>query len=92
MKTIRRNIMLQELDIRTMPNGMKRIFSIKFLTSDGKVYFFPQAFAGGAGRMNMKLARVRGIQPCDCKGTPEGHRYPVGIDRILEYNKMKVVL
>ena len=32
METIRRNQVLDELDIRTLPDGRKRIFSIKFVT------------------------------------------------------------
>ena len=43
METIRRNQVLDELDIRTLPDGRKRIFSIKFVTAEGKLVFFPQA-------------------------------------------------
>lgn len=92
MKQIRRNLMLADMDIRTNKDGTRRIFSIKFITGEGKMYFIPQAYVCGAGKMNMKQYRLRGIQPCDCKGNPEGHLYPVNIDRILEYNKMKVIL
>lgn len=91
METILRNDMLQELDIRTSPDGRKRIFSIKFVTSEGKLVFFPQAYACGAGRMNNKAYRVRGIQPCDCKGNPELHVYPVNINSIIAYNGKQVV-
>ena len=85
--------MLDELDIRTLPDGRKRIFSIKFVTAGGKLVFFPQAYACGAGRMNNKVYRVRGIQACDCKGAPEPgiHVYPVRIFNITMYNGMKVV-
>lgn len=91
MDTIKRNQVLDELDIRTLPDGRKRIFSIKFVTKEGKLIFLPQAYACGAGRMNNKRFRVRGIQPCDCKGNPEYHPYPVCIDSILQYNGKKVV-
>ena len=37
METITRQQMLDELDIRTRPDGRKRIFSIKFVTADGKL-------------------------------------------------------
>ena len=83
--------MLNELDIRTNPNGSRRIFSIKFVTKEGKLIFVPQAYACGAGKMNNKQYRVRGIQPCDCKGNPESHVYPVGIFNIIQYNSMRVV-
>jgi len=89
---IRRNAMLADMDVRTNPDGTRRLFSIKFVTQEGKLYFIPQAFARGAGKMNMNDWRLRGIQPCDCKGFPEGHPYPVLIDNILEYNKYKVIL
>ena len=83
--------MLNELDIRTNPNGSRRIFSIKFVTKAGKLIFVPQAFACGAGKMDNKQFRVRGIQPCDCKGNPESHVYPVRIFNIIQYNSMRVV-
>lgn len=89
---IRRNLMLADMDIRFNPDGSRRIFSIKFSTMEGKLYFIPQAYACGAGKMNMKEYQLRGIQPCDCKGNKEGHVYPVNIDNIQEYNKMKVRL
>ncbi len=84
--------MLADLDIRFTKDGRRRIFSIKFVTKAGKLYFVPQAYCCGAGKMNMKAYRLRGVQPCDCNGNPEGHVYPVNIDTILEYNKMKVIL
>lgn len=91
MKIIKRNLVLDELDIRTNPDGTKRIFSIKFVTAKGKLIFVPQAYACGAGKMNNKQYRVRGIQPCDCSGNPESHVYPVRIDNIISYNAQRVV-
>lgn len=91
MKTIRRNLALSDMDIRFDESGKRRIFSIKFVSKEGKLYFIPQAYACGAGRMNNKEYQLRGIQPCNCKAEPEGHPYPVNIDLILEYNKQKIV-
>lgn len=91
MKTITRNQLLDELDIRTLPDGRKRIFSVKFVTKEGKLIFIPQAYACGAGRMDNKQHRLRGIQPCDCKGNPELHVYPVRIDNFISYNGKRVV-
>lgn len=91
MKTIKRRLALADMDIRRDSKGRRRIFSIKFVAASGKLYFVPQAYACGAGKMNMKENRLRGIQPCDCQGNPEGHVYPVNIDLILEYNRMKIV-
>ena len=64
--------MLDELDARTLPKG--------------KLHFFPQVYVTGAKGMNMKKMRYRGIQPCDCKGNPEEHVFPVKITNILELN------
>ncbi len=84
---ITRTEVLAEMDIREKPDGTKRFFSMKFVGfKNGKIYFIPKAYACGAGKMNMKQMRKRGIQPCDCNGNPEGHIYPVDIDLILEYN------
>ena len=82
---------LADMDNRRDEYGNRRVFSIKFVSKEGKVYFIPQAYACGSGRMHMKEYQLRGVQPCDCKGAPEGHPYPVDIDLILEYNKMKIV-
>lgn len=54
METIRRNLALADMDIRRDERGNRRVFSIKFVSKEGKVYFIPQAYACGAGRMNMK--------------------------------------
>lgn len=80
------------MDIRFNPDGKRRIISLKFVTKEGKLYFIPQCYCCGAGKMHMKDYRVRGIQPCDCNGVPDGHIYPVSIDNVLEYNRMKVIL
>ncbi len=88
---IRRNLMLRELDIKLLPDGSKHIFSIKFVDKEGKLRFVPEAYACGL-RMDMNSHRVRGIQPCCSSGRAEGHPIPVGIDRILQYNLMEVIL
>lgn len=85
-KTISRREMLADMDIRTYPDGRRRIVSVKYVQGDGKIRFFPQATVGGAGRMNNKKFRVRGFTPCDCKGQPEDHVHPVSIFNIIEYN------
>lgn len=60
METIRRNLALADMDIRRDERGNRRVFSIKFVSKEGKVYFIPQAYACGAGRMNMKEYQLRG--------------------------------
>lgn len=82
--------MLAELDIRNDNWGNKKIFSCKFVDTEGKLYYVPQAYACGCGRMNMKAMRYRGVQPCDCKANPEGHVIPVKITNFIEYNGYKI--
>lgn len=48
METIRRNLALADMDIRRDERGNRRVFSIKFVSKEGKVYFIPQAYACGA--------------------------------------------
>ncbi len=88
---IRRNLMLKEMDIRWLPNGKRNIISIKFVDKEGNLRYIPQAYVCGLP-YNVKETRQRGIQPCDCKGNKEGHVYPAGIDSILMYNNMEVML
>lgn len=88
---IRRNMMLKELDIKWLPNGNRMIFNIKFVDKSGKVRFFPLAVCRGL-RYNMSIARQRGVQPCKENGDLLDHVYPVGIDNIIQYNGMEVIL
>lgn len=90
-ETVRRSQVLDELDIRVLPDGRKRVFSIKFVTKEGKLYYFPRAFSCGAGRMDQREYRMVGIRPCDCQGNPEGHVTPVVIDNILQFDGRRVV-
>lgn len=84
--------MLEIMSIRETPSGTKNIFSIKFVDKKGVLRFFPNAIATGAGKMDNYEYRLRGIQPTCPSGNPEGHVYPVGIDRIVEFNGMRVIL
>ena len=88
---IRRNMVLKEFDIKWLPNGRRRLFSIKFVDKKGQVRFFPIACCRGL-RYDMSEHRQRAIQPCDEKGEPIDHVYPVGIDAITQYNQMEVIL
>lgn len=91
VKHIRRNMMLKEIDIKWLPGGVRNIFSIKFVTKKGELHYFPNAYATGL-RYSVKDARQRGIQECDERGKLIGHVYPVGIDAILMFNQMEVIL
>jgi len=84
-------MVLKELDIRWLPNGNRNIFSMKYVKKSGEIRFIPQAYACGLP-YDMRSNRQRGLQPCDCGGNKEGHVLPVGIDRIIMYNNMEVIL
>ena len=83
---ITRSEMLADMDIRTLPDGRSRVVAVKYVEPGGKLRFFPQCTIGGAGRMDNKKWRVRGVTPCDCTGQPEDHVHPVRIFNVVEYN------
>lgn len=85
-----RSEMLADMDIRKHPDGRRRVISIKYVDNSGKLRFIPQATVGGAGRMNNKQWRVRGVTPCDCVAHPIDHVRPVNIFRVLLYNNRKI--
>lgn len=93
MKEMKRHDMLRMLDVRYAPNGKPIVYSAKFVQVDGKLRFFPQCIVSGAGRMNNKEFRVRGLQPCDCNGVPDpgSHPVPVRIFNITEFNGYKII-
>ena len=89
IETIRRNLVLKELEIRETPEGKQIVFSIKFVKKDGELIFIPRAVATGL-KMNMKENRMRGILPVDENGDACGHVTPVHIDALIEFNGLKV--
>lgn len=91
MENIPARVMLDDMDVRYDRYGKRRYFSIKFVSLSGKLYYIPKAYAQGAGKMNNKLFRMRGIQPCCASGNPEGHAIAVRITNIVEYNGKAVV-
>ncbi len=90
-KTIRRRTVLQEIDIKTTPDGKQVVFSIQFDKKNGERVYFPRAVSCGLN-MDMKENRTRGIIPVDENGNRTGHPTPVGIDRIIRFNGMEVLL
>lgn len=89
---IRRRAVLQELDLKENPEtGKQMVFSIQFDQKDGTRVYYPRAVSCGL-KMNLKANRVRGIMPVDKFGERMGHPVPVGIDRIVKFNGMEVVL
>jgi len=89
VETIRRNLVLKELEIKETPEGKQIVFSIKFVKKDGELIFIPRAVATGL-KMNMKENRMRGVLPVDENGDSCGHVTPFHIDSLIEYNGIKV--
>lgn len=89
IETIRRNLVLKELEAKESPDGKQTVFSIKFVKKDGELVFMPRAVAAGL-KMNMKTNRMRGVLPVDENGNTCGHVTPVSIDSLIEYNGIKV--
>ncbi|MDP3641858.1 MAG: hypothetical protein Q8S54_01575 [Bacteroidota bacterium] len=91
IETIRRNLVLKELEIKETPQGKQIVFSIKFVKKDGELVFMPRAVATGL-KMNMKENRMRGVLPVDADGNACGHVTPVSIDSLIEYNGIKIIM
>ncbi|MFY9150828.1 MAG: hypothetical protein WAO52_02350 [Prolixibacteraceae bacterium] len=89
IETIRRNLVLKELEAKETPDGKQIVFSIKFVKKDGELVFIPRAVASGL-KMNMKENRMRGVLPVDEKGDAIGHVTPIHIDSLIEFNGKKV--
>jgi len=89
IETIRRNLVLKELEIKETPEGKQIVFSLKFVKKDGELVFMPHAVAAGL-KMNMKKNRMRGVLPVDSQGNACGHVTPVHIDSLIEWNCKKV--
>ena len=82
--------LISTMDERFDRMGKRIIHSVKFVTLSGKLYYFPQVYFQGAGNFNNKEYRMRGIQPCDCKGNKEGHAFAVKITNLLSVDGYRV--
>ena len=87
--TIRRNLVLKELECKETPDGKQVIFSLKFIKKDGELVFMPRAVAAGL-KFSMTENRMRGVLPVDVFGNASSHVTPVHIDSLIEFNGMKV--
>ncbi|MBT3244829.1 MAG: hypothetical protein HN352_16910 [Bacteroidetes bacterium] len=90
-KKIRRNLVLKQLDIKENSDGTQVVFSIVFITKQGQRVFLPRAIVTGLP-YSVSIHRQRGILPVDQHGDKTGHVYPVGIDNLIEFNSMEVML
>ena len=89
--SVRRMMVLREMELKDDGRGTGVVFSIKFVKSDGELVYLVSARSCGL-RGNMKKCRKRGVMPVDKAGNDiSTHPYPVSIDNILEFNGRKVV-
>ena len=66
--TIKRNLVLKELDIKEDPTtGKQRVFSITFDKKNGERVYYPRAVSCGLN-MDLKANRCRGILAVDKNG------------------------
>ncbi|HCY41767.1 MAG TPA: hypothetical protein DHV48_10490 [Prolixibacteraceae bacterium] len=89
IETIRRNLVLKELEAKETPEGKQVIFSLKFIKKDGELVFIPRAVAAGL-KFSMTENRMRGVLPVDVFGNASSHVTPVHIDAFIEFNGKKV--
>ena len=89
--TIKRNLVLKELDIKEDPTtGKQRVFSITFDKKNGERVYYPRAVSCGLN-MDLTANRCRGLLAVDQNGNAISHPTPVGIDRIIKYNDLSVI-
>lgn len=91
MLTIKRSTVLKHFDIKETSRSYPKTFSIKFIKKNGELVYLQKAIACGL-RANMKGNRLRAAQLIDDKGNKYGHIYPICIDNIVEFNRMRVFL
>jgi hypothetical protein len=89
IETIRRNLVLKELEAKETPDGKQVVFSLKFIKKDGEMVFMPRAVAAGL-KFSKKDNRMRGELPDDINGNASSHVTPVHIDALIEFNGKKV--
>lgn len=84
------NEVLAEIDERMLPNGKRKVFSIKFCEKNGKLTYLPYCIAVGL-KFNMMATDMKAVQPTNADGEPlaNAHIYPVWIHSIWEFNGQK---
>ena len=88
---MKRHEVLHEIDIKELPDGKPKVFSIKFRTKKGELIYMPAAISTGL-KMDMAKNRMRGVIPVGRDLEPVGHPTPVSIDLIVEFNGKKVYM
>jgi len=91
IQTIRRNLALEEYEVKETPDGKQVTFSIRFVKKNGELVFIPRAVAAGLP-FNCKYNRMRGVLSVDVENKAIGHVTPVHIDGIIEWNGKKIKL
>ena len=78
-----------ELNHTHTSDGKSVVFSIKFIKKNGELVYYPRARKCGLN-MHLKANAMRGVEQVTMDGRPFGHRTPVKIWNIVEFNGERV--
>lgn len=88
---IQRSDALREMNVKTLPDGSRNVFSLRFVTKSGESVYLPYCYQlGFSEQQRASGLRRRNVQPCTDDGTRLGNPVSVAIDLITEYNRMRV--
>jgi len=89
MDTIKLQVVLADMEVKKLPDGKIKTFSIKYVLKNGELVFIRRAMKTGL-RFNMYSKMMKGVVAVDGDGNWIGHPTPVCIWKIIEYNGFKV--
>jgi uncharacterized OB-fold protein len=89
MDTIKLQVVLADMEVKSNPDGKIKTFSISYVKKDGELVYVLRAIKTGL-RFNSYSKMMRGVVAVDKEGGWIGHPTPVHIFKITEYNGFKV--
>jgi hypothetical protein len=89
-RNTRLNAVLSEINEKLLPNGKRKVFSIKFVLKTGELVYMHRACAAGL-RTNMKANDLKAVVAVNERGEDIGHITPVWIHSIIEFNSNTIV-
>lgn len=89
--TIRKNLVLKQMDVKETTDGKVVVFCIVFISKKGILVFFPRAIVTGLP-YSVKINRRWGILPVNRDGNKTDHVHPVGSDNLIKFNSKEVIL
>jgi len=85
------NAVLNEWDEKTLPNGARKYFSVRFINKSGELQYIQRGYACGLPNNIMTKFDYKAVQPVDLKNKEIGHVTPVWIHAIIEFNNNPVL-